>query len=244
MNRVNPEVIKLKEDISMMRNKLTNVEEQIKEEEKVNSKLRSEAEAKLRQLQTIDEAIISEASTFKMKQKKLQAEIGYLKDDTSEKMESLQHDINQLQIDLAGADIIQEENSKLHERIKHETKKSELQRKAWQEELERMKAQNFDVRVKLEEVFRTTIKIFDKDSRIEAVEVMESEAAQAEIDNVQFLSELRSRALFCSKLLKTHEIQSSKLSKLKLIKEVMTTGSAMQEKSLLTLGRDRDEMKM
>ncbi len=107
-----------------------------------------------------------------------------------------------------------------------------------------MKAQNFDVRVKLEEVFRSTIKIFDKDSRVEAVEVMESEAAQAEIDNAQFLNELRSRTLLCSKLLKTHEIQSTKLSKLKLIKEVMTTGTTIQEKSLLALGRDRDEMKM
>jgi chromosome segregation ATPase len=243
MNRINPEVIKLKEDIVAIRNKLSNVEEQIKEEEKVNLKLRADTENKLRQLETIDEAISAEVASFRLKQKRLQTEIAYFKDDSRETIDDLQYQLSQLRIELAGANVIEDENSKLHERIKQESKKSAQQKKIWQDELERIKLQNFDSRVKLEEVFRSTVKIFDKDSRLEAVKVMEVEAAQAEVDNRNFLNELRARALFCSKLSRKHEVQYAKLSKMKLIREVMTTGSTMQEKTLLRLDREREKVK-
>ena len=60
MKKVSPEQQALKDLISSLRNKITSVDEQIKEEERVKQRLRQEAEAKISSLNALDDIIAKE----------------------------------------------------------------------------------------------------------------------------------------------------------------------------------------
>lgn len=235
IKKVGPEQLKLREDIAILRNKVNNVDEQIVEEEKIKDKIRSEAEEKHRQIRVIEEAILAERKSFRMRQKKIKDDMRMKKEDKQIEIDELVESSMEVENSIAGIDIIEQENQKLHQRIKDESQKLAAQTLIWQEEIENLKRQNFDVRVKLEEVFRSTIKMFDKGSRLEAKIMMESEAAIAEFDNAKFLKELSSNEIACGKLSAKHQRKSEDLSKLKVEKEVIITGKTIREKEQQSL---------
>ena len=126
--KVSVETLKAREDVAALRNKISNIDEQIREEERVKLRLRSEAEEKLRHLTVVDENIDIEARLFMAKQSKLKQEIVYFRDDSRATIDDLRERVSELQIELVGADVLEEENRKLHERIKVETMKSAMLR--------------------------------------------------------------------------------------------------------------------
>ena len=167
--KISPEQQKFKDDIELLKKKILNVEEQINEEEKIKIKLRSQAEDKIQILSQIDEAIATEIQGFRSKKLKMISDMNREKENKLEKIRNLGDEINRLNIELSGIGVIEAENTKLHERIKEESIRYGNQMKLWREEIERTKIKNFDSRVKMEDVFRNTLKNFNKDSQIDAV---------------------------------------------------------------------------
>ena len=167
--KITPEQIKLKEDIQALKYKVNNLEEQIREEERVKSKLRSDAEEKLKNIALADASIEKEHQKFSYKHEEFMNALTVLVDDGNSRLKELNSAIAEIASHVAGVDIIEVENNKLHARLKQQSIEYKKQALEWREDIDKRKRQNFDTRVKLEEVFRGTVKIFDKDSRLEAV---------------------------------------------------------------------------
>ena len=107
----------------------------------------------------------------------------------------------------------------------------------WAEQIDHMKQKSFDTRVKLEDVFRNTIKMFDKDSRKAAVTLMEEEALSAERNNKVLLQELKNNEAVCVKLMKEQLQSTEALEKLKLEQEVVATSVSVQDEMASKLDR-------
>lgn len=169
--KLTPEQIKLKEDIQALKYKVNNMEEQIREEERVKSKLRNDAEEKLKHIELADASIEKEKQKFFLKHTEIMDALSIVVDDGNYRLKELNSAIEEIASHVAGIDIIEVENNKLHSRLKQQSIEYKKQALVWREDIDKRKRQNFDTRVKLEEVFRSTVKIFDKDSRLEAVRI-------------------------------------------------------------------------
>ena len=75
----------------------------------------------------------------------------------------------ELEANLAGFDVISEENKKLHRKYKALSKEFSTVSKQRNQQREQLKQKNFDTRMKMDEILRSTIKEFDKDYQREAV---------------------------------------------------------------------------
>lgn len=218
-----------------MRNKITTIDEQIREEERVKQKLRSENEAKLASIHSIEEKIAKEQETFFKQKNETLVLIAREKERSEDTLEDLGTELEALKNHVAGTDVIVVENEKLHSRVKELSREHAMLRSQWSEQINHMKQKSFDTRVKLEEVFRNTIKMFDKDSRKAAVVLMEEEALNAEIQNKVLLHALKNNEAMSVRLMKEQLRSAEALDKLKLEQEVVNTNISVQDEMLSKL---------
>lgn len=212
-----------------MRNKITTIDEQIREEERVKQKLRSENEAKLASIHSVEEKIAQEHEIFGEKKREILALLARNREQTEDKLEELAREMKELKNHVAGADVVVQENEMLHARVKELSREHANSTEHWAEQIDHMKQKSFDTRVKLEDVFRNTIKMFDKDSRKAAIVLMEEEALNAEWQNSVLLQELKNNEATCVKLMKEQSRSAEALDKLKLEQEVVATNISVQD---------------
>ena len=101
-----------------MRNKITTIDEQIREEERVKQKLRSENEAKLASIHSVEEKIAQEHEIFGEKKREILVLLARNREQTEDKLEELAREMKELKNHVAGADVVVQENEMLHARVK------------------------------------------------------------------------------------------------------------------------------
>jgi len=186
-------------------------------------------EAKLASIHSIEDKIARERETFDEKKKMILALIARSREQTVDRLEELAEEMKELENHIAGADVIVQENEMLHTRVKELSREHANLKQQWAEQIDHMKQKSFDTRVKLEDVFRNTIKVFDKDSRKAAIALMEEEASSAERQNKILLQELKNNEAICVKLMKEQLWSVEALDKLELEKEVVSTNISVQD---------------
>ena len=86
-------------------------------------------------------------------------ELSSMREDTEDLLAGLNSEFSHLQMYVSGIDVIILENQKLHDRIKKLSIEHSSMAEYWAEQVENMKLKSFETRVKLEDVFRNTIKV-------------------------------------------------------------------------------------
>ena len=97
---------------------------------------------------------------FRSQKSEITRNILRTEEDRKESLDNFSVEFSSLQMYVAGLDIISLENLKLHARIKKLSEEHASMTEYWTEQVDNMKLKSFETRVKLEDVFRTTIKVF------------------------------------------------------------------------------------
>ncbi len=164
-----PAAVSRLNEIGKVKNKVLEVENQLKEEKKISAKLRENSEKKIHQISIVDDAIAAEMETFRWKKEKLLFAQNSFEQESLLKLQNLKMLANKIREDVAGFDVIEFENDKLHSRLKDISTEQLSNSKEHTLERELLKQKNFDTRMKMEEILRKTIKNFDKNYQQEAV---------------------------------------------------------------------------
>jgi len=160
---------KLKEEITSLKNKISDVEEQLKEEQKIRQKLRNEAEAKLKQIALVDESIAKEEKEYNESKQHVSNKLRVYSDRLRSKLQGICKDSNEITEYIAGFDIIEAENDLLNSRLKKLSIDWSTLSKQHEELREATKQKNFETRMQMDQILRNTIKSLDNDYKRNAV---------------------------------------------------------------------------
>jgi hypothetical protein len=156
-------------ELAKLKNKMLEVEAQLREEKKITLKLRDNSEKKIQHIMALDQEIASEVEQFKWKKEKNISDMRFLTDESELKLEDLTEKELFIQHTIAEFDFLVYENEILHNMIKEvsneQLKTADVQLK----EREKKAQMNFDARIEMEDVHRHTIMGFNNEYQMEAV---------------------------------------------------------------------------
>lgn len=159
-------------EIAKLKNRMLEVEAQLKEERKITAKLKDSSEKKTQQSLVIDSEIAAEVESFKWKRERNLADRKFIEEEAKIKLAELAKKERFLKNAMAEFDFVVYENELLHSHIK-EVSNEQLKKLAAQTKQREKKAQrNFDARIEMEDVQRHTIKSFNENYQKEAVIVL------------------------------------------------------------------------
>lgn len=156
-------------ELSKLKNKLLEIEGQLKEERKTTARLRDQSEKKLQQIALVDAEIAAEMEKFRWKKEEILFSMKTTQSETDAKLKTMKSEEKYILEEIADFDLIQYENEKLHSRLKVVASEQMDSFQAQTSERERKKQKDFDIRMAMEEMLRKTIKNVDESYEREAV---------------------------------------------------------------------------
>lgn len=156
-------------ELAKLKNRMLEVEAQLREEKKVTAKLRENSEKKTQHIMAFDAEIASEAESFKWKREKNISDRRFLSEESIARLATLTERELYLRNTISEFDFVVYENEMLHNMIK-EVSHEQLKYAAIQvREREKKSQRNFDARIEMEDVHRHTIMGFNNEYQKEAV---------------------------------------------------------------------------
>lgn len=219
------------EEVSNLKNKLSELEEQLKEGKKLHTRLINEDDRKIELIRNINNSIIEEKEKYAWKKMSLLSRYEQFHRDNDDKIKdatTLKHDLT---LDLAGYDVLKEENKKLQLRLKQVAYEYYKQRDEQDEEKETRKQMCFDINSKLDSILHKAIKSYEKEHANKALEDMNVESEVALKQNMQLLTEYDAREEKCETLVRQQQNSFDTYNKLHLEREVIEMTMETQEKT-------------
>jgi hypothetical protein len=141
-------------EIGRIKNKLIEVESQLREEKKITAKLRDTSEKKIYEASIIDIEIAAEMESFRWKKAEIVNTNTAFEEESALKISELIRKENMINEEIAGFDVIEFENKKYHSQLKELSSEQSLSINQQNSERDKKKQKDFDVRMGLEEIFR------------------------------------------------------------------------------------------
>ena len=158
-----------KQEVNTLESKISEVESSLKEEKKVNFRLRSDVEKKIQQLMATEESIAREQERFRWQREEILSNTVNVSEKSEHRLKQLSDRYNDISIRCAAFDIIQAENDRLHKQLKDAAFEHYNLSKQQKQERETRKQKNFDTRMIMEQILRKTLKAVDKEYEESAV---------------------------------------------------------------------------
>lgn len=156
-------------ELARMKNRLLEIEAQLKEERKTTARLRDQSEKKLQQIALVDAEIAAEVERFRWKREEILFNMRTIENETNQKLDGMKEEERAILEEISEFDILQYENEKLHTRLKIIASEQKENAQSQISERERRKQKDFDIRMAMEEMLRKTIKNVDESYEREAV---------------------------------------------------------------------------
>ncbi len=226
------------EEISGLKNKLSEVEGQLKEAKKVNSRLLVDTDKKNQTLNDLDVAYNENMESFRWRREQISSNMRTkteLYEYTLRGMRSEESELSQI---ISGYDTLMIENIQLEKRYKELTQEYFLLASEQDAEHEQKKQENFDLNLKLDLILRSTLEKFDGDYLRRANSDMEKEAEIALLENVRLCTEFDLREEKCENLVRQQQQSFDTYTKLHLEKEVVDATTSTQEDNINEMQMD------
>lgn len=226
------------EEVSSLKNRLSELESQLEENKKLNKRLRNDAEKKITAINDVNKRIAKENEQHKWKKEHLISKISDIEIESARKTEIYNQTEKDITINLSGFDDVEYENKKLQERLRKISIEYYDVQLVMQEERELRKQNNFELNLKLDSVLRQTIAKFNKQYLERANSTLEEEATLAMQDNKRLFEEYGLREQACGALVDKQLSSFEERAKLHLEKEVVAATTDSQEQSCISLERE------
>lgn len=213
----------------MLKNKLSDLESQIKEGRKTNERLKAESDKKMGVLMKIESDITSETERFKWKREELLRRHRAVDEQNQMKLKDIKKQQIECNIELGSFDIAESENERLHSILQRHSSEEYKLSTTHHKEREIRKQKAFDTRMALEEILRKTITFFDNEYQLKAIEKMELEAQNAKIENYNLLIEHERREKQCDELIRKQQMSYDNYMKAKVQVDVLLASCAMHQ---------------
>ena len=226
------------EEISGLKNKLSEVEGQLKEAKKVNNRLLVDTDKRKQTLNDLDVAYNDNMESFRWRREQISSNMHTkidLYDYTLRGMRSEESELSQI---ISGYDTLMIENIQLEKRYKELTQEYFLLASEQDTEHEQKKQENFDLNLKLDLILRSTLEKFDGDYLRRANSDMEKEAEIALLENVRLCTEFDLREEKCENLVRQQQQSFDTYTKLHLEKEVVDATTSTQEDNINEMQMD------
>lgn len=227
--------LRIHDEISYLSNKISEIEQQLREEKKVHSKLQHQLDTKLQQLNSINDEIKDELTNFSVTSQKFSQETSYLENTSIQRIKELNEKKSKLLWELSANDVIENENAYLHKLLQQLTIDFHNDTLSRSTEMESYKQRAFDARMTMELVLRKEIQALDLNFKQRAIANIEEEASIAAIENRELFTELTHRQQQASELINNQQTIYETLQKIEIEHEVMLTASDTYEKQIVAI---------
>jgi len=163
-------------ELAKLKNKLIELENQLKEEKKMTLKLRDKSESKIQQIIMTDTLITEELQSFKWKKEKHLYNQKYLLEQSLDKLLEINKRENYIKLEIAEFDLLLYDNELLHNTIKELSNEQLQTTMKFDKDIEEKAQHNFDSRIKMEELQRKVINSFNENYKRDAVKIIEIHA--------------------------------------------------------------------
>ena len=231
-----------KQDINNLYSKLSEVESTLKEEKKINARLRSDVTSKIGQLTKLEEAVVSEQEVYEWKKMNFTTRTGSALGEREGRLKELNKLRDSLNFDMADHDLLEIENEKLHKRLKILANQFFQMKQEHKEDWELRKQQCFDMRASMEQIFRQTIKEVDHEYRDRANDKMNKEAEWAREENIRLRKEAGKRQEDCRNLVELQKASYDELVHAKVQRDVIESSALSQEESSRLLAKQMNDL--
>ena len=231
-----------KQGINNLYGKLSEVESTLKEEKKINARLRSDVTSKIGELTKIEETIVSEQEGYNWKKANFITRTETALEERETRLQELLKLRDAINLELADHDLLEAENYRLHKRLKILANQHFQMKQEHKEEWELRKQQCFDVRASMEQIFRHTIKEVDHEYRDRANDKMNKEAEWAREENLRLRKEAGKRQDDCRDLVERQKESYDELVRAKVQRDVIESSALSQEESSRLLARQMDAL--
>lgn len=224
-------------EISKLKNKLVEVEAQLKEQKKIGFKLRDNSTKKIEEINSLNASIVAEIERFRWRKEQSLFTRKSVVEKANEQLKKIIKRQEALKEEMAYFDILVYENEMLHSSLKDIAMEQLTNSRDQSAEREKKKQSNFDTRMAMEEILRKTIKNFDFDYKSEAINKMQVEASQASSENLKIFAEFDLREAKTNELIRQQQISYEQLMKLKIERDVASVSTDIQENDITKMTR-------
>lgn len=236
----NSELIRLLEDVSNLKSKLSDTNMQIKEEKQINDRLMAESIARTEHVQSIESKITKEEEKHEWHKQREEDAQQTVEEETYLRMKAIEEEEAELLKATAEHDFVATQNVTLHSWLKSIVAQYELDRQRREEEREIAMQTNFDIRMSMDQILRKTIRNFDNEYKQKAMVKMNDEAQLAKLDNARLFAEFARREETCSTLVKKQQASFEAMMRSKVELEVLETSTLLQEQLVTSLEQQCD----
>ena len=220
-----------KQDINVLYGKISEVESSLKEEKKVNARLRSDLGAKVHQLTSIEKSIVEEQEHYRWTKSDNSSRIVVISGEGEGRIAQMDDLDHSMQVEMAEHDFLEEENERLHARLKELAMEHYQATAAQTEEREQRKQNSFEMRATMEQILRRTLKEVDLEYMMKARAKMDAEADWARQENAKLKKEAVKRQENCASLVRQQQESYEDLVRVKTQKDVVEETALKQEES-------------
>lgn len=224
-----------KQEINYFYGKIGEVEAVLKEQKKVNGRLRQDVEAKINQLMGIEAQLTSEKEHYRWRKETLLTNMEVQREIGDARLKELFDSSAQIEFDIAEFDLVMEENEKMHRRYKKLIQEHASLTAQQSSEREERKQKDFDTRISLEVILRQVVKAADEDYKLQASAKMGSEAAMAGQENMALHAAKGKWEEMCKKMVHQQQESYEVLMRARVEKEVLSAMTSQQEVSLVVM---------
>ncbi|CAE7621014.1 unnamed protein product, partial [Symbiodinium microadriaticum] len=223
---------RIHEELSILANKVSDLEMQLKEEKKIQAKLKYEVATKDIQLATLAEETKDEIAKFTDTSKSMMQETATIENSYRSRIKTMEDEKIRLEHEIAAFDVIENENKYMHMQLQELTKQFHIDTLQRNGEAEASKQRAFDARMTMELVLRKELQALDANFKQRAVMNLEEEADQARVENTELYAELSRREGLATELISSQQASYEVLQRAIIEHEVMITAADMYEKHI------------
>jgi hypothetical protein len=220
-----------KQEINVLYGKVSEIESSLKEEKKINARLRGDLAAKVHQLTGIEKSIVEEQEHYRWTKSDDTNKMDVTSSEGRKRIEELDLLDGDMAVEMAEHDLMEEENERLHARLKRVAIEHFQASVAQKEEREMRKQGSFEMRATMEQILRRTLKEVDREYMLKANDKMDSEADWARIENAKLKKEAIKRQENCASLVRQQQESYEELVHVKVQKDVLHESAIKQEES-------------
>lgn len=220
-----------KQEINNLYGKLSEVESGLKEEKKINERLRGDLSTKTQQLIGVEQSIVEEQTSYQWNKTSMTTKMLTIRTEGEEQIKQLDNVEGGLNIEMAEHDLLEEENERLHSRLKTLATEHFQSSLVQKEEREQRKQKSFEMRATMEQILRRTLKEVDQEYMLKANDKMDKEAEWARLENIKLKKEAGKRQENCATLVRQQQESYEELVQVKVQTGVLQETAQKQEES-------------
>lgn len=218
-------------EIARLKNRMLELEAQLKEAKKITIRLRDQYDKKDNQISIIDAEIAAEVERFRWRKEEMLFSLKCVDDESRDKIREMKDEEKSLLTDIADFDFVQYENERLNAKLKDAAAEQRSSSTTQLMERDRKKQKDFDTRMAMEETLRKTIKNVDDTYENEAISKMQMEASNAHKENEDILREYDLREKTTEELIKQQQRSYEQLMKIKIERDVVEISLKILDKN-------------